>query len=152
MSLSLPGAIARTGLIAGTLDILTAVIVYAVILHKVTAARLLQGIASGVFGRQAFSGGTAMVLTGLLFHYIIAFAFTAGYFLVYPHLPFLKRYPVLNGLLYGILVWMIMNLVVLPLSGFPQAPLRLGPSLLGMAILMVMIGLPVALLAHKHYR
>jgi len=152
MSLSLPGAIVRTGLIAGTLDVLTAIIVYAVILHKVTATRILQGIASGVFGQQAFSGGTAMALTGLVFHYIIAFAFTASYFLVYPHLPFLKRHPVPNALLYGILVWMIMNLVVLPLSRYPQATLRLGPSLLGMAILMVMIGLPVALRAHRYYR
>ena len=63
-------AILKTGLIAGTLDILAAI----VILAKMNAVGVLQYVASGVFGKEAFSGGTTMAIAGLIFHYIIAFS------------------------------------------------------------------------------
>jgi uncharacterized membrane protein YagU involved in acid resistance len=141
--------IVRTGLIAGTLDILAAIIVYAVILDKATAVQILQGIASGIFGREAYTGGTAMAITGLLFHYVIAMLFTIGYFLVYPYLPFLHKQAILSGILYGAIVWLIMNLAVLPLSAYNRPPLKLGPSLLGMLILILAIGIPVATMAAR---
>jgi hypothetical protein len=142
-------AVLRTGLIAGTLDILTAIIVYALIMGKVTPVRLLQGIASGVFGMRAFTGGIAMALAGLFFHYAIALVVTTVYYLLYPRLPFLHKQWVLSGVLFGAVVWLVMNLAVLPLSNFPQAPLRWAPALLGMAIIIVMIGLPVAYRAQR---
>ncbi|KAA2243088.1 DUF1440 domain-containing protein [Chitinophaga agrisoli] len=146
---SAASTILRTGLVAGTLDITAAITVYAFILDKVTALQLLQSVASGVYGRQAFTGGLAMGLAGLLFHYLIALTFTTAYYLVYPYLPFLQRHPVISGIVFGIVVWSIMNLLVLPLSNCATRPLQLGPSLLGMAIIIVMIGLPVALLTKK---
>lgn len=142
----------RTGLIAGTLDILSAITVYALIMGKATPVQILQGVASGVFGREAFAGGFTMALTGLLFHYAIALIFTTVYFLLYPHLSFLHRQWVVSGVLFGVLVWLIMNLAVLPLSNFQQAPLRWAPALLGMAIIVVMIGLPIAFNVQKYYR
>ena len=143
--------ILRTGLIAGTLDILAAIIVYAVILDKATAVQILQGIASGIFGRSAYAGGATMAVTGLVLHYVIAMLFTIGYFLVYPHLTFLHKLPIVSGVLYGAIVWMIMNLVVLPLSAYNRPPLRLGPSLIGMLILVLMIGIPVAIMTARYY-
>jgi uncharacterized membrane protein YagU involved in acid resistance len=143
--------ILRAGLIAGTLDILAAITVYAIILDKATATQILQGIASGIFGRSAYAGGAAMAFTGLALHYLIAMSFTVAYFLVSPYLPVLHKQPIISGLLYGAIVWMIMNLAVLPLSAYKQPPLRLGPSLLGMAILMLAIGIPVAIMAARYY-
>lgn len=144
-------AILRAGLIAGTLDILAAITVYAIILDKATAAQILQGIASGIFGRSAYSGGAAMAFTGLALHYLIAMSFTVAYFLLSPYLSFLHRQPILGGLLYGAIVWTVMNVVVLPLSAYNRPPLRLGPSLLGMAILMLAIGIPIAIMAARYY-
>lgn len=144
-------SILRTGLIAGTLDILAAIIVYAIILDKVTAVQILQSIASGIFGKQAYAGGAAMAFTGLLFHYVIAMLFTIGYFLVYPYLPFLHKQAIVSGILYGAIVWMIMNLLVLPLSAASRPPLKVGPSLLGMLILVLMIGIPVAIMTARYY-
>lgn len=141
----------RTGLIAGTLDILAAIIVYAVILDKATAVQILQGIASGIFGREAYAGGATMAVTGLVFHYVIAMLFTIGYYLVYPYLPFLHKQALVSGILYGAIVWLIMNLAVLPLSAYHRPPLRLGPSLLGMLILILAIGIPVALMTARYY-
>jgi hypothetical protein len=140
-----------TGLLAGTLDLLAAIVVYSILAGRMIAVQILQGIASGLFGGQAFSGGTAMVVWGVVLHYIIAFSFTIVYFLAFPHVPFLRRHKIVSGLLYGVLVWCIMNLIVLPLSNVEMSAFTVKGVLRGMVILMLMIGLPVSLLTHRYY-
>ena len=140
-------AILKTGLIAGTLDILAAI----VILAKMNAVGVLHYIASGVFGKEAFSGGTATVIAGFIFHYIIAFSFTALYFIVFPYIPFLGKQKLVGGVLYGAFVWCVMNLVTVPLSNTNKSPLTWSGASLNMAILIVCIGLPISFLASKYY-
>ncbi|HXB93468.1 MAG TPA: hypothetical protein VNU72_14315, partial [Puia sp.] len=78
-------ALLLAALIAGTLDASAAIISY--YLHGGhQPARIFRFIASGVFGKQATSGGTDMVVYGVLFHYFIAFCFTAVFFILYPRL------------------------------------------------------------------
>ena len=73
-----------TGLLAGTLDILAAVIRYTIRTGN-SPVRLLEFIASAVFGREeAFSGNAMMGIWGLFFHYLIAFTWTIVFFLAYP--------------------------------------------------------------------
>src|ERR1051326_1618917 len=103
------------GLVAGTLDMLAAITIYSLVMNKITILRLLQGIARGAFGDSAFEEGSSMAIAGLGFHFIIAFAFAIFYFLVFPYIPFLKKQRIISGLLYGIFVWCVMNLAVLPL-------------------------------------
>ena len=141
-----------TGFIAGTLDMLGAIVVYCIIMKVVTPVQLLNGIASGVFGKTIIGSTTVMALIGLLFHYFIAFCFTTAYFLVYPHIKLLHGNAIITGLLYGVFVWIVMNLIVLPLSNARHAPFSWIPALRGAAILMVCIGLPIALLTARHYR
>ena len=146
------GTIFLSGLIAGTLDILAVVIIYAVVLEKTTAIKILQSIASGVFKKEAYTGGPQMAWYGLGFHYLIAFIFAWFYFIIYPYLPFLKKNVILSGILYGILVWIIMNLIVLPIA-FPLLPEKHFdfPLLLSILILIVCIGLPIASITRKYY-
>ena len=146
------GTIFLSGLIAGTLDILAAVIIYAVVLEKTTAIKILQSIASGVFKKEAYTGGPKMAWYGLGFHYLIAFIFAWFYFIIYPYLPFLKKNVILSGILYGILVWIIMNLIVLPIA-FPLLPEKHFdfPLLLSILILIVCIGLPIASITRKYF-
>jgi hypothetical protein len=139
------------GFIAGSFDILAAIIVYTVIgPNKIKG--LLQGIASGVLRKKAYSEGIPSALLGLFFHFLIAYCFVIGYFLLYPHLPFLRRQNIVSGLLYGIFVWVVMNLCVLPLV-FPalRAP-NWNSFFVGASILMVTIGLPVILMTNLYYR
>src|SRR6185295_12372617 len=70
------------------LDLLAAITVYSLIMHRVTTERLLQGIARGALGNSALEGGTATALAGVGFHFIIAFCFTVFYFLIFPYIPF----------------------------------------------------------------
>jgi|SRR6185312_926927 len=144
-------ALLLTWLIAGTLDALGAIISYT--LHGGhQPARIFRFIASGVFGKDATAGGTDMVVYGVLFHYLIAFCFTATFFILYPRLAFLRRNRWLTGIAYGLVIWLIMNLIVVPLSRIGYRPSTLSGALIGMGILMVAIGLPVSFLARAWIR
>jgi uncharacterized membrane protein YagU involved in acid resistance len=120
-------------------------------MNVTTTIRLLQGIARGAFGKSAFQGGTSMALAGLAFHFIIAFSFTVFYFFVFPLIPFLKKQRIISGLLYGIFVWCVMNLAVLPLLDVASVPTKWSSILRGAAILMVCVGLPVSLIVSRFY-
>lgn len=145
-------AVLVSGLIAGTLDILAAIVVYDLILQKTTATKILQSIASAIFKREAYTGGLSMAFCGLLFHFLIAFAFALFYFLIYPHFSLLKKNVWLSGILYGILVWIVMNLIVLPIA-FPILPEKHldFPLLLSIIILIFCVGIPIAIRAKKYY-
>jgi len=146
------GTIFLSGLIAGTLDILAALIIYDFILHKTTSLKILQSIASGIFKKDAYAGGGQMALYGLLLHYFIALTFAWFYFTIYPYFNFLKRNTLLSGIGYGIFVWIAMNLVVLP-TVFPVLPEKHldFPLLLSLLILICCIGIPIAFITKKHY-
>ena len=137
--------------VAGTLDMLGALLVYTVIMKKLTADRLVRGIASGAFKKEAFSGGNEMIFYGVAFHYFIAFTFTIFYFFIFPYVPFLKKQKILGGLLYGLFVGAIMNLIVLRIVFPNPAPITFKGAAIGASILMVMIGLPLSYFANKYY-
>lgn len=139
------------GFVAGTLDILGAIFVYVYIMNVTTTTRLLQGIARGAFGKSAFQGGMSMALAGLAFHFIIAFSFTVFYFFVFQLIPFLKKQRIISGLLYGIFVWCVMNLAVLPLLDVANVPTKWDSILRGAGILMVCVGLPISLIVSRSY-
>ena len=139
------------GLVAGTLDMLAAITVYSLVMNRVTIVRLLQGIAKGAFGDSAFEGGSSMAMAGLGFHFIIAFTFAIFYFLIFPYIPFLKKQRIISGLLYGIFVWCVMNLGVLPLLHIASIPTKWDSIIRGAVILMFFVGLPISLIVSKHY-
>ncbi|WP_160718129.1 DUF1440 domain-containing protein [Chitinophaga solisilvae] len=150
--LSLSVYILVTALVAGTLDIISACVQFVLITGQ-PFTKVLVFVASGFFGKEAFTGDpVTMMWWGLLFHYLIALTFTTIFFLIFPRIPELLRYPAASGLVYGILVWLIMNLLVIPLSQIPPRPFRLGNAVIGMLIIMVMIGLPIGLLAGRYYK
>ena len=148
---SFPGIVLLSGLITGTLGILAAIVQYRIMFPGQQISRLFAYIGSGVFGKAAFSGDPAMAWYGLLFHYVIALLFSLLFFLLYPKIPVLRKYPVTTGLGYGLLVWCIMQAIVLPLSNVPHGPLHLVNSMIGILILILMIGLPVSFIARRYY-
>ena len=66
----LVNAVLWGGLIAGTLDIADALIFHGV--RGVAPWRILQAIASGLLGREAFTGGAWTATLGLGLHFFIA--------------------------------------------------------------------------------
>lgn len=143
-------AIIVTGLIAGLLDIAVACTQYYINTGK-GPGNVLRYIASGVFGKKAFAGGTAMAAWGLLFHFIIAYGLTIFFFWLYPKISWLEKNKVEAGLLYGIFAWLVTNLIIVPLSHAPTPPFVMAKAAIAMLILMFCIGLPISLMTNKHY-
>ena len=131
-------------LLGGTLDI-TAAIVYYVGPSSARSERLLQGIASGMLGARAFDGGVATAVLGLALHYLIALIWTLLFLGAFRMLGALRRHLVLLGIMYGIIVWLGMNLVVLPLSNAARGPFQLRAAVIAAIILILCIGLPISL-------
>lgn len=143
-----------TGLLVGTLDMLAALLDYYINTGKGPAG-VLTYIASGVFGRAAMSGGVTMQLTGLVFHYIIALLFTLFFFWLYAKTTWMAHHRILTGLVYGLFIWITMNLVVVRLSNAPHAPLRaMQPwkAFKAYLILVGMIGIPLSFIAYGLYK
>lgn len=143
--------ILSAGLLAGTLDI-TAAFINAFVSYGSNPVRVLQYIASGVFGREsAFSGGALMAFWGCTFHFTIAFAWTVLLFIMYPKIPLLSKNKIITGMLYGLCIWLVMNLIVLPLTNVPKPTFPTTQVIVGIVILMVMVGFPISLIVSKYY-
>ncbi len=148
---SLLKTILRTGLLVGTLDGAAAVISFLIHSGGGNPVRVFVYISSGVFGNDAFSAGDSMAWWGLLFHYSIATSWTALFFLASPRLKFLSRNTLWSGVGYGFVIWILMTRVVLPLSNVPPSRFVLARAIEGIAILMVMVGIPVSYFCKKYY-
>jgi hypothetical protein len=148
-----PSAAAKTVLIAwlvaGTLDGAAASLQS--LIAGGNPVRVFQYIASGVFGREAFSGGNLMALAGGVFHYSIAFCWTILLFLLYPRIRLLSKNIHFTAVAYGVVIWIVMNLVVLPMSSVTQGAFNLQRAAIGAAILAVCVAWPVALMTKKFY-
>ncbi|MBL7852105.1 MAG: hypothetical protein JNN04_14480 [Cyclobacteriaceae bacterium] len=139
--------LSKAWLVVATLDILAAIV--QTLAGGGNLSRLGQYIASGVFGRSAFEGGVTYALMGYVFHYGIAFGWTALFYVVYPRVNLLHRNWVITGVGYGMFVWFMMNRVILPLSNVPQGPFDLARATLACTILIVAIGLPLAWMSSR---
>jgi hypothetical protein len=137
-------AILLGGLAAGVGDICYAFVASG--MRGVGPVRVLQSVASGLMGRLAFEGGAPTAALGLVLHFFIATSAAAVYFLASRWLDVLVRRAVLFGLLYGVVVFLVMHFVVLPLSAIPfkvsNEPLAVVPHVLGH---MLLVGLPIGL-------
>jgi Na+/alanine symporter len=130
-------AIGVGGLIAGTLDLTQAFILFG---RKVPLV-----IAAGLLGPQAFQGGVGTYVLGVCLHFFIAGSATAVYYLASRRLSFLKEHPVVCGLFYGMAVELVMSYIVLPLSALhARGPYELHDVLQGLVVHMVVVGLPIS--------
>lgn len=108
------------------------------------------GIASGLLGSKAFpaaGGGGAVIWTlGVALHFLIALLAAATYCLVSRRLGFLHRHFLLGGVIGGIAAWLVMNLVVLPVSAvpFPIGPFSVKALRLGLGYHVLLVGLPIS--------
>jgi hypothetical protein len=115
--------VAWLSVLCGGLTIAAADLVYCVIWWSpqgVPPSRILQAIASGVLGPASHQGGAATALLGLVLQCFIATMYVVAYTLVASRLDALLRHPLRYGIAYGMLLLLLMNQVVVPLSAAPQ--------------------------------
>jgi hypothetical protein len=143
------GQIFWIGLVAGTLDIAENIVFNAC--RGFRPWQIFQFIASGLIDGRSFQLGWVSIALGVVIHYAIALTWTAIFYIAATRFNVLSRRPILSGLLYGVLVYVIMNFIVLPLSTVPAGPsaAALVTRVNAVLALMFCIGLPVALLVKR---
>ena len=146
-----PGATAILvgGSIGGALDLAFALTFAAV--NGVGPERLSQTVASGILGAAAYDGGLQAAVLGVAAHFLLSFGWAALFVAAASRLPGLLSRPLISGPAFGVLIFLAMRLVVLPLSAFPH-PVRFEPLSAGLDLLshMFLFGLPIAWAAAHH--
>jgi uncharacterized membrane protein YagU involved in acid resistance len=142
--------IIKAGLLTGTLDILLAFL-YSYIKRGTSPQLVLQYIAKVAFGKTAFSDAAIATVIGLLVHFAIAMGWAILLFLLYQWLKLSRLNKFATGIVYGIFVWIMMNMVILTLWNNRPFVFNAESSLINALILIVAIGLPLSVIFHNYY-
>lgn len=141
--------IAWATLVAGTLDILFAAILS--LIRDRAPADMLRFVASGPFP-QATEWGAAGAWLGLATHFALMAVMAAVFVIAAQRRPALTAKPIQWGVLYGLVTYVIMNLIVVPLrfpAAWPPKPIGIATQLFAH---IVLVGIPIALITAKRLR
>jgi uncharacterized membrane protein YagU involved in acid resistance len=141
--------IAIATLLVGTLDIVFAMIL--TLLFGREIGGMLRYVASGPFP-AATDMGTAGAILGLVVHFTLIAIMAAAFVLAARRAPALAAKPIFWGILYGLLTYVVMNWIVVPLrfdTPLPPRPLSIATQLFAH---IVLVGIPIALIAARHLR
>ena len=96
------------------------------------------------------AGGTGMVILGILLHMLIATIFASIFYFLYINIRWISKNIFVSGIIYGILVWLAMSRIVIPLSRIPRPKsFDITKAFIAILILIFCIGIPIALITHK---
>ncbi len=136
-------------IIVGILDALAAIIVYG-IFYRYYPIQVYQFVSSAILGTAAYSGGIPVALLGLFFHFLIAFVCSYLFIQLYSGISMLRENKIIIGLIYGFVIWAVMNLLIIPFSKIPPSNFDVV-SVITIAWHMLLVGLPISLLANQFY-
>jgi hypothetical protein len=115
-----------------------------------TPTLVFQFIASGALGKRAFQEGSYSVLLGIGVHILISLVTAAVFAIAALRWDWLRRHVVLSGSACGIVAFLVMSFIVLPLSAIglalPRSPALFATSL---AIHMFAFGVPIAVVCAR---
>lgn len=118
--------------------------------------RVMQSIASGIYGQESYAGGWATAAVGFAAHYFILIVAAWWFFLASKYLRVLRERAVACGIAYGVAIYCTMNFIVLPLSNAP-----FGRKAFDLAIsfprmiefgMHLVFGLIIALVVRRYWR
>lgn len=137
-------AILAGGFIAGTVDIGAAALI-----NMIDPRTILHFIAGGVLGKAALQGGAAVEWLGLFLQWGMSLVIAAIFVLAALRLRWLTRRPVLAGLAYGVVVFVVMNYVVMFFSAWHRINHFTPRSFAFNLLAMLLFGLIVAFAARR---
>ena len=100
------------------------------------------GVATGLLGPDARQGGIGTVLLGVALHFFICLAAAALLYLIAKNVRWLPRHWIALAIGHGIGVLLVMNYVILPLSGIGRSIYRLEEMHVHAFWHIVLVGLP----------
>ena len=150
MTRSASGALVRAillaTLVAGTLDIGAAILTN----PQVPAKVVLQSVAGGWLGNEAYRGGWPTAWLGLASHFAVMLGIAAVFVLAAARIPALRRLWFPAGVAFGIAVWLAMAFVIVPLSASTLTPPdSLMAAMKPIVIHILCVGLPIAWIARR---
>ena len=135
--------------ISGTLDILFAMILTVWFGREIP--NMLRYVASGPFP-AATGMGTGGAILGLVVHFALMAIMAAVLMAAARHSPQLLDNPLMTGIVYGLITYVAMNLIVVPLrfdAPLPPKPLSIATQLFAH---IVLVGIPMAYVAARYLR
>ena len=141
--------IALATLVAGTLDILFAMILTLIFGREIP--NMLRYVGSGPFP-AATEMGTVGAAIGLLTHFALMAIMAAAFVLAARQWPALIQKPIQWGIIYGLITYVAMNWIVVPLrfdTPLPPKPISIATQLFAH---IVLVGIPIALIAARRLR
>jgi hypothetical protein len=137
-------AILTAGFIAGTIDIGAACVIY-----TVGPVVILKAIAGGILGPASFRGGAAVAALGLVLQWLMSWIIAAVYLVATAKMPIVRRNWILSGLAYGVVVLVVMNYVIVPLSAVGHSPTFTVARFIGNLLAMFLFGLIISYVASR---
>jgi hypothetical protein len=127
------------GLVAGTTNLVAAGAIFGG-----TMTHGFQMIAAGLLGQEAFSGGLNAAVLGAVLHFAISIAAAALYLWVALRHRALIRHWLVGGVVFGVLAYLVMNLVVVPLSYAANPDFSPGIIVRELLAHTILFGVPIA--------
>ncbi|HXW74175.1 MAG TPA: hypothetical protein VEK10_05115 [Steroidobacteraceae bacterium] len=140
-------AVLLGGIVAGTIDIGAACLISG---HGVI--HILQTIAGGLLARRSFSGGMPTALLGLALQELMGVIIAAVYVAAARLARGLNPHWTAAGMMYGVVIFFVMNYVVVPLSAWKHWPTFSAAKFLANMAAMLLFGLIVAFFARRSAR
>jgi hypothetical protein len=138
-------AIGVGGLIAGTFDLICALLTF--------GPQVGRAIAGGLLGHSAFQGGLAINIFGFFLHFFIAMSAAAVFYFASRRLRFMTEHALISGMFFGIGLYLVMNLIVLPLCALHVThPIAIKDLIQGLLVHMILIGLPISFSVRRFAR
>lgn len=140
---SVLSSILWSGLLAGTVDIGAASLI-----NGINPLIILRAIATGLLGPAAFRGGVPASVLGLVLQWAMSLLIAAIFVFASRRLGWMRKRWVAAGLAYGVVVFVVMEYVVVPLSA-AEHPHFTTVSLLENVLAMLLFGLIVSYFAQR---
>jgi hypothetical protein len=143
------------GALIGLLDGAFAIALYAGVLKVATVTQVLQSIAAAFLGGAAYRGGMASAALGIGIHFSIAFGWTLAYAILWTAAAPIREVTrstagvLAAGAVFGCCVWLIMDLLLLPLTRARVTPPASSLFFVMLAWHAVGVGLPIALIFRR---
>jgi uncharacterized membrane protein YagU involved in acid resistance len=143
--------ILAAGLVSAALDLLFACVFYG-IRNSVSPLRIFQSIGSGWFGKTSFELGWTSGAIGFVSHFAILIVAAGMFFAAAKRLPILTKQAFWAGVVYGAVIYVVMNYVVVPLSAAPHGQRALDATIGELCSHLFLVGLPISYIVRRYYR
>jgi uncharacterized membrane protein YagU involved in acid resistance len=111
------------GFIAGSVDIGAAAII-----NRIDPVVIAQAIASGLLGKSSYYEGWHSAALGVALQWAMSLAIAAIFAIAAQQLSLLRQRWIAAGLAYGVVIFLVMNCVVVPLSNAYPRPTHPMPA------------------------